>query len=60
MSLAAEPFPDEPRVQAFRYGSIVLAGDLGAQGLTEELIFDHERARVERFGQEAGRVDRAG
>ena len=40
MSLAAEPFPDEPRAQAFLYGPIVLAGDLGAQGLTEELILD--------------------
>jgi DUF1680 family protein len=46
MSLAAEPFPDEPRVQAFRYGPIVLAGDLGAQGLTEELIFDQQGPAV--------------
>ena len=38
MSLAAEPFSDEPGVQAFLYGPIVLAGDLGAQGLTEALI----------------------
>jgi hypothetical protein len=42
MSLAAEPFPDEPRVQAFLYGPIVLAGDLGAQGLTEDLILDKQ------------------
>jgi hypothetical protein len=42
MSLAAEPFPDEPRVQAFLYGPVVLAGDLGAQGLTEELILDQQ------------------
>lgn len=40
MSLVAEPFPDEPRVQAFLHGPIVLAGDLGARGLTEELILD--------------------
>jgi len=36
MSLAAEPFPGEPRVRAFLYGPIVLAGDLGSQGLTED------------------------
>jgi DUF1680 family protein len=46
MSLAAETFPDEPRVQAFLYGPIVLAGDLGAQGLTEELILDQQGPAV--------------
>lgn len=46
MSLAAEPFPDEPRVQAFLYGPIVLAGDLGAQGLTDELILDQQGPAV--------------
>ena len=46
MSLAAEPFPDEPRVQAFVYGPIVLAGDLGAQGLTDELILDQQGPAV--------------
>jgi len=38
MSLAAEPFADEPTVQAFLYGPIVLAGDLGSEGLTDALI----------------------
>jgi DUF1680 family protein len=42
MSLSAEPFPDDPRVQAFLYGPIVLAGDLGAQGLKDELIQDQQ------------------
>jgi len=46
MSLAAEPFPDDPRVQAFLFGPIVLAGDLGAQGLTEELILDQQGPAV--------------
>ena len=46
MSLAAEPFTDDPRVQAFLYGPIVLAGDLGAQGLTEELILDRQGPAV--------------
>ena len=42
MSLAAEPFADEPNVQAFRYGPIVLAGDLGNQGLTDALITNQQ------------------
>jgi DUF1680 family protein len=42
MSLAAEPFPDEPGVQAFLYGPVVLAGDLGAQGLQDALIQDQQ------------------
>jgi DUF1680 family protein len=46
MSLASEPFADEPRVQAFLYGPIVLAGDLGAQGLTEALILDQQGPAV--------------
>ena len=46
MSLAAEPFADEPREQAFLYGPLVLAGDLGAQGLTEELILDKQGPEV--------------
>jgi len=46
MSLAAEPFPGEPRVQAFLYGPIALAGDLSAEGLTEELILDQQGPAV--------------
>ncbi len=46
MSLAAEPFPDDPRVQAFLYGPIVLAGDLGTQGLTEASIIDQQGPAV--------------
>ena len=38
MRLAAEPMPDDPALQAFLYGPIVLAGDLGTQGLTEQLV----------------------
>lgn len=38
MRLAAEPMPDDAAMQAFLYGPIVLAGDLGTQGLTEQLI----------------------
>ena len=46
MSLAAEAFPDDPRVQAFRYGPIVLAGDLGAQGLRDDLVLDQQGPEV--------------
>jgi DUF1680 family protein len=36
MRLTAEPMPDDPKMQAFLYGPIVLAGDLGTEGLTEQ------------------------
>jgi DUF1680 family protein len=42
MRLTSEPMPDDPTVQAFLYGPIVLAGDLGSQGLTKELI-EHQQ-----------------
>jgi hypothetical protein len=29
--------PDDPKTQAFLYGPLVLAGDLGSEGLTEQL-----------------------
>lgn len=38
MDLSVETMPDDPRVQAFLYGPLVLAGDLGAEGLTEAHI----------------------
>jgi DUF1680 family protein len=46
MSLAAEDLPDDPRVQAFRYGPIVLAGDLGVQGLRDDLVLDQQGPEV--------------
>ena len=48
MSLVAEPFADEPQTQAFLYGPIVLAGDLGAQGLTDELVNNQQGPEVNR------------
>ena len=36
MQLRAEPTPDDPSVQAFAYGPLMLAGDLGNEGLTPE------------------------
>jgi hypothetical protein len=38
MRLRVETMPDDPKQQAFLYGPLVLAGDLGNDGLTEQLI----------------------
>jgi len=38
MSLHVQPMPDEPSLQAILYGPLVLAGRLGTQGLTRELL----------------------
>jgi uncharacterized protein len=38
MHLSVESMPDDPRLQAFLYGPLVLAGDLGAEGLTDAHI----------------------
>jgi hypothetical protein len=38
MHLRAEAMPDDPRMQAFLYGPLVLAGDLGDDGLTSAHI----------------------
>ena len=35
MRLTVEAMPDDPKMQAFLYGPLVLAGDLGTEGLTE-------------------------
>lgn len=34
MHLGMQAMPDDPKIQAFLYGPLVLAGDLGADGLT--------------------------
>lgn len=46
MRLAAESFADDHRTQAFLYGPIVLAGDLGAQGLTDGLTVGQQGPEV--------------
>jgi uncharacterized protein len=38
MRLHIEAMPDDPQLQAFLYGPLVLAGDLGSNGLTEAHI----------------------
>ena len=42
MRLTAEAMPDDPTLQAFLYGPIVLAGDLGSEGLADALIQDQQ------------------
>jgi DUF1680 family protein len=49
LSLTAESFGDEPQVQSFLYGPVVLAGDLGTRGLTDELILDKQGPAVEKL-----------
>jgi hypothetical protein len=39
MSLHAHAMPDDPTLQAFLYGPLVLAGALGNEGLTYELMY---------------------
>jgi DUF1680 family protein len=39
MRLSVEAMPDDATTQAFLYGPLVLAGDLGNEGLTDELTF---------------------
>jgi len=41
MHLHIEAMPDEPTTQAVLYGPLVLAGKLGADGLTEDMIINH-------------------
>jgi DUF1680 family protein len=38
-SLHAHPMPDDPGLQAFMYGPLVLAGALGNEGLTYEMMY---------------------
>ena len=46
MRLTAEAMPDDPQTQAFLYGPLVLAGDLGSEGLTEQLTVGPNAPRM--------------
>jgi DUF1680 family protein len=48
MSLRTEATPDDPKTQAILYGPLVLAGDLGSEGLNDQLIFGPENPAVQR------------
>jgi len=39
MKLHVHPMPDDPTVQAFMYGPLVLAGALGNEGLTYDMMY---------------------
>jgi hypothetical protein len=39
MSLRTESIPDDPTLQAVLYGPVVLAGRLGTEGLTRDLVY---------------------
>lgn len=50
MQLSVEAMPDDPKTQAFLYGPLVLAGDLGSEGLTEKQIIGPNAPRITRSG----------
>ncbi len=52
MRLAIEAMPDEPQTQAVLYGPLVLAGDLGGEGLTPQLAIGQMGPRVNRAALE--------
>jgi DUF1680 family protein len=62
MHLSVEAMPDDPEMQAFLYGPLVLAGDLGADGLTEAHISGPNlrvgAADVEQHGSPLGPLNR--
>jgi DUF1680 family protein len=60
MHLSVEAMPDDPRTQAFLYGPIVLAGDLGAEGLTEQMIVGPNAPQMRRLPLEVPTFKAAG
>jgi DUF1680 family protein len=48
MRLSIEAMPDEPQTQAVLYGPLVLAGDLGGDGLTDQTTIGQMGPRVNR------------
>lgn len=51
MSLRIEAMDDDAKTQAILYGPLVLAGDLGTEGLTPELIVGPNSPRMRAAGQ---------
>jgi hypothetical protein len=60
MRLRIEAMPDDPKVQAVLYGPIVLAGDLGAEGLTEQMIVGPNAPQTRRLPLEVPSFRAAG
>jgi hypothetical protein len=50
MQLRTESMPDDHKMLAVLYGPVVLAGDLGADGLNEQLIYGTNVPRLQRAG----------
>ena len=50
MNLTVSAMPDDHHMQAFLYGPLVLAGDLGSEGLSERLITGPNAPRIARPG----------
>ena len=46
MHLSVEAMPDDPKTQAFLFGPVVLAGDLGSDGLTERMLIGPNAPRM--------------
>jgi DUF1680 family protein len=49
MSLRLEAMPDDPKMIAIMYGPIVLAGDLGREGLTEAMRYGPNAPQLNRL-----------
>ena len=47
MKLRVEAMPDDPKLQAFLYGPVVLAGDLGSAGLNPRMIVGPNAPRLQ-------------
>ena len=52
MHLHVEAMPDDPHMQAILYGPLVLAGDLGTDGLAERMIVGPNAPRMQMEGDE--------
>jgi DUF1680 family protein len=53
MHLSVESMPDDPKMQAVLYGPLVLAGDLGNEGLTERMVNGQEGPNTFRMQMQA-------
>src|SRR5262249_40871666 len=49
MRLRAQAMPDDPGLQAFLYGPIVLAGKLGRQGLTYDQMYGDPKDHMNNY-----------
>ena len=60
MRLRIEAMPDDPKIQAVMYGPVVLAGDLGSEGLSEKLIIGPAGPEVRKHPVEVPAFQAAG